>query len=81
MEDFLNANPSLKRLLATLGGVLLVGLDKKLGLNLTDLAIGSITTMVTAYIAQSAYKEVQMAKVDAAKTVDSASKAAAELSK
>lgn len=76
LEDLLANNPSLKRLLIVLGGSALVAFDKKLGLNLSDLAIGSITTMVTGFLAQSAYKEVQMAKVDAAAAVKTPTDAA-----
>lgn len=81
MEDLLTNNPSLKRLLIVLAGSALVAFDKKLGLNLSDFAIGSITTMVTGFLAQSAYKEVQMAKVEAAAAVTTKSAAAAELAK
>lgn len=81
METLLANNPGAKRLLFTLGGALVVALNKKLGLNLSDFEIGSISTMVVAYIGQSALKEVQMAKVDAAATITTKSAAAAELSK
>lgn len=81
LEDLLTNNPSLKRLLLTLAGAGLVAFDKKLGLNLSDLAIGSITTMVTGYLAQSAYKEVQIAKVAAAEAVNTKAIAASELAK
>lgn len=81
MEDLLTNNPSLKRLLIVLAGSALVAFDKKLGLNLSDFAIGSITTMVTGFLAQSAYKEVQMAKVSAAALVVTPSDAAKELGK
>ncbi len=79
--SFLDNNPSLKRLVIMLGGVAVVAVNKKLGLDLGDLEIGSIATMVVAYLGQSAMKEVQLAKVDAAAAVSTKSQAAAELAK
>lgn len=79
--NFLDNNPSLKRLVIMLGGVAVVAVNKKLGLDLGDLEIGSIATMVVAYLGQSALKEVQLAKVDAAAAVNTKSAAAAELAK
>lgn len=79
--NFLDNNPSLKRLVIMLGGVAVVAVNKKLGLDLGDLEIGSIATMVVAYLGQSALKEVQLAKVDAAAAVNSKQSAAAELAK
>lgn len=79
--NFLDDNPSLKRLVFTLGGAAIVALNKKLGLDLGDFEIGSITAIVVAYLGQSALKEVQIAKVDAAAAVNTKSAAAAELAK
>lgn len=79
--NFLDNNPGLKRLVVMLGGVAVVAVNKKLGLNLGDLEVGSIATMVVAYLGQSALKEVQLAKVDAAAAVVTKSQAAAELAK
>jgi hypothetical protein len=79
--NFLDNNPSLKRLLFTLAGAAVVALNKKLGLDLDAMSIASIAGMVVAYLWQSAMKEVQMAKVDAAAAVATKSQAAAELAK
>lgn len=79
--NFLDNNPGLKRLLVTLAGAAIVALNKKLGLDLDALSIASISGMVVAYIGQSALKEVQLAKVDAAAAVTSKPQAAAELGK
>lgn len=79
--NFLDNNPGLKRLLVTLAGAAIVALNKKLGLDLDALSIASISGMVVAYIGQSALKEVQLAKVDAAAAVASKPQAAAELGK
>ena len=79
--NFLDNNPGLKRLVVMLGGVAVVAVNKKLGLNLGDLEVGSIATMVVAYLGQSALKEVKLAKVDAAAAVVTKSQAAAELAK
>lgn len=79
--NFLDNNPSLKRLVIMLGGVAVVAVNKKLGLDLGDLEIGSIATMVVAYLGQSAMKEVSLAKVDAAAAVATKNQAAAELAK
>lgn len=79
--NFLDNNPSLKRLMFTLAGAAVVALNKKLGLDLDSMSIASISAMVVAYLGQSALKEVQLAKVDAAAAVSTKPQAAAELAK
>lgn len=79
--NFLDNNPSLKRLFFTLAGAAIVALNKKLGLDLDSMSIASISAMVVAYLGQSALKEVQLAKVDAAAAVSTKPQAAAELAK
>ena len=74
------SNPSLKRLLVTLGGAALVALNKKLGLDLSTVDIGSITALVVAFLTQSAAKEIKLAGIEAASKVTTPTQAASVLS-
>jgi hypothetical protein len=57
---------SLKRLLVTVIGFGLMALNKKLGLDLSDIAIASISTFLAAYVVQSGLKAAAKIKADAA---------------
>lgn len=64
---------SLKRLVAMLLGLAVVGLNKKLGLGLDTGDVTALTTLVLGYIATSNWKEQAMAKAAAAANTASAS--------
>lgn len=57
---------STRRLIALLVGLAAIALDKHFGLQLTELDKEAITVLVTAFLAQSAWKEATLAKVEAA---------------
>jgi hypothetical protein len=61
MEEFLNNNPSMKRLGVTVAGSAAIALNKKLGLGLDANDILALAGVVVAYLAQSAV--VQKAKL------------------
>lgn len=80
MEQFLNDNPSLKRLGVTVAGSAAIALNKKFGLGLDATDIMALGGIVVTYLAQSAV--VQKAKIageSAAAAVKTSGDAAAAL--
>lgn len=78
MEEFLNNNPSAKRLIVTAAGGTAVALNKKLGLGLDANDVMALAGIVMAYLAQSAIvSKAKLAGEKAAaevKTADDAAK-------
>jgi hypothetical protein len=77
MEEFLNNNPSLKRLGVTVAGSAAIALNKKFGLGLDATDIMTLGGIVVTYLAQSAVvQKAKLAGEQAAAAVDSPAKAA-----
>lgn len=72
MNTLLTDQSSLKRFLLTFGGLLMVALNNKFGLGLTDHHLELMVALIVPFILASNYKEAALAKAEAAKVAASA---------
>lgn len=81
LESLVSENPTLKRLILTLGTGAVIALNKKFGLELDTTDIVALVTLVLGAITGSNWKEAKLAGAEAAKSVATSTDAAKELSK